>query len=88
MALVEPHLEDPLATSLLHNAERLVKGPKRCTLLVHPDDAARWRLRDGGSARVTSERGSVEVTGDSALVDALAPYFVADATDGRPVATV
>jgi anaerobic selenocysteine-containing dehydrogenase len=46
--------------SWMHNAERLVKGPDRCTLLMHPDDAARRGLVDGGRARVTSRVGSVE----------------------------
>jgi anaerobic selenocysteine-containing dehydrogenase len=46
--------------SWLHNSRRLVKGPPRCTLLVHPDDARRCGVVDGGKARVTSARGSVE----------------------------
>ncbi|MFM7060837.1 MAG: molybdopterin-dependent oxidoreductase [Actinomycetes bacterium] len=45
--------------SWLHNVEVLVKGRDRCTLLVHPDDAASRRLVDGGSARITSSAGSV-----------------------------
>jgi anaerobic selenocysteine-containing dehydrogenase len=48
--------------SWLHNSPRLVKGPSRCTLLVHPSDAARFGLIDGGRARVTSSRGSIEAT--------------------------
>jgi anaerobic selenocysteine-containing dehydrogenase len=47
--------------SFLHNVEVLVKGKDRCTLLVHPDDAATRGLVDGGLAAVTSEVGSVEV---------------------------
>jgi len=45
--------------SWLHNVEVLVKGRDRCTLLVHPDDAAARGLVDGGSARITSSAGSV-----------------------------
>jgi anaerobic selenocysteine-containing dehydrogenase len=45
----------------LHNVKVLVKGKDRCTLLVHPDDAASARLVDGGLARVSSEAGSIEV---------------------------
>jgi anaerobic selenocysteine-containing dehydrogenase len=47
--------------SWMHNVEVLVKGKARCTLHVHPDDAARWGLVDGASARVTGRVGSVEV---------------------------
>jgi anaerobic selenocysteine-containing dehydrogenase len=45
--------------SWMHNVRVLVKGKDRCTLLVHPDDAARLGLRDGGHAQVVSEAGSV-----------------------------
>lgn len=37
--------------SWMHNIEVLVKGKPRCTLHVHPDDAARLGLSDGGVAR-------------------------------------
>jgi anaerobic selenocysteine-containing dehydrogenase len=47
--------------SWLHNVEALVRGRDRCTLLMHPDDAARCRVGDGQRARVTSEAGCVEV---------------------------
>ena len=47
--------------SWMHNAERLMKGADRCTLLMHPDDAAERGL--AGSARVTvvSRTGRIEV---------------------------
>lgn len=45
--------------SWLHNVEVLVKGRDRCTLLVHPRDAAARGLVDGGPARITSSAGSV-----------------------------
>src|SRR6185369_8627734 len=45
--------------SWLHNARRLVKGPRRCTLLVHPQDASRRGLVDGAQARVKTARGVV-----------------------------
>ncbi len=47
--------------SWMHNVKVLVKGKDRCTLLVHPDDAAQLGLVDGGRARVSSEAGSIEV---------------------------
>jgi anaerobic selenocysteine-containing dehydrogenase len=45
--------------SWMHNLTPLIKGPDRCTLLVHPEDAARFGLRNGGHARVTSRVGEV-----------------------------
>jgi anaerobic selenocysteine-containing dehydrogenase len=46
--------------SWMHNVTVLVKGKPRCTLIVHPDDATERGLLDGGTARVTSEAGSVD----------------------------
>ncbi|MBI2962778.1 MAG: molybdopterin-dependent oxidoreductase [Deltaproteobacteria bacterium] len=46
--------------SWMHNVAALVKGPERCTLLVHPADARRLGIADGGRARVSSRVGSVE----------------------------
>jgi anaerobic selenocysteine-containing dehydrogenase len=52
--------------SWMHNLEMLVRGKPQCTLFVHPDDAARLGLVDGGRARVASRVGElvapVEVT--------------------------
>ena len=45
----------------LHNRQRLVKGPPRCTLLIHPDDATARGLADGGVARVSTGRGAIEL---------------------------
>jgi anaerobic selenocysteine-containing dehydrogenase len=45
----------------MHNVEVLVKGKPRCTLHVHPDDAVRLELADGGAARVRSRVGEVEI---------------------------
>lgn len=47
--------------SWLHNAQRLVKGPDRCTLMIHPADAAERGLADGDLATVASRVGAVEV---------------------------
>jgi anaerobic selenocysteine-containing dehydrogenase len=46
--------------SWMHNIEVLVKGRERCTLQVHPLDAERLGLSDGGRARVSSRVGAVE----------------------------
>ncbi|MFN7695491.1 MAG: molybdopterin-dependent oxidoreductase [Burkholderiales bacterium] len=45
--------------SWMHNLPTLAKGPDRCTLLVHPEDAARLGLRHGALAKVTGPGGSV-----------------------------
>ena len=47
--------------SWMHNVEVLVKGKPRCTLHVHPDDAALTGLVDGGQAKVASRVGAVVV---------------------------
>jgi anaerobic selenocysteine-containing dehydrogenase len=47
--------------SWMHNVRVLVKGKDRCTLEVHPDDAARHGLVDGALARVTSAVGALDV---------------------------
>ncbi|MFF3624253.1 molybdopterin oxidoreductase family protein [Streptomyces sp. NPDC002467] len=47
--------------SWLHNVPALTGGSNRCTLQVHPDDAGRLGLTDGGRARITAAGGSLEV---------------------------
>jgi anaerobic selenocysteine-containing dehydrogenase len=47
--------------SWMHNLPVLVKGPPRCTLHVHPEDAAELALTDGALARVSSRSGSVQI---------------------------
>lgn len=46
--------------SWLHNVPALNGGSNRCTLHVHPDDAARLGLEDGATASVTADGGRVE----------------------------
>jgi anaerobic selenocysteine-containing dehydrogenase len=50
--------------SWLHNSQRLVKGKPRCTLLIHPDDAARRGVPDGALVRVRSRVGEVLVAAE------------------------
>ena len=45
--------------SWMHNLEPLVKGKARCTLLLHPDDAAELSVTTGDHVRVTSRAGAV-----------------------------
>jgi len=50
--------------SWLHNSQRLVKGKPRCTLLIHPDDAAHRGIDDGATVRVRSRVGEVRVSAE------------------------
>jgi anaerobic selenocysteine-containing dehydrogenase len=46
--------------SWLHNSERMQRGKqRRCTLMMHPDDAAERGLKDGQTVTVTSRVGQV-----------------------------
>ncbi len=47
--------------SWMHNVDILMRGRDRCTLQIHPADAARIGLAAGARARVTSRVGNVEV---------------------------
>ena len=47
--------------SWLHNSQRLVKGKPRCTLLIHPEDAARRGVQDGATVCLRSRVGEVRV---------------------------
>jgi anaerobic selenocysteine-containing dehydrogenase len=60
--------------SWMHNLPVLVKGKARCTLHVHPDDARRAGVTDGGSARVRSATGEVIVPVE--ITDAVRPGVV------------
>ncbi len=55
--------------SWMHNLRILTKGRLACTLHVHPDDARRLALVDGGRARVKSRVG--EVVADVEVTDAV-----------------
>ena len=57
-----------------HNVAGLVGGSNRCTLQIHPADAAERTLADGGRARVTSSAGSLEV--DVEITDRVMPGVV------------
>ena len=47
--------------SWMHNSERLVKGKPKCTILMHPTDAAHRNLKPGQTVSVRSRVGTVEV---------------------------
>ncbi len=60
--------------SWLHNSRRFVKGPNRCTLLMHPTDAAAGHLESGSLVTITSRAGSVRV--ELEVSDEIAPGVV------------
>ena len=45
--------------SWMHNVPALAKGPNRCTLLIHPNDAKKSGVEHGGQARIRSRAGEV-----------------------------
>lgn len=47
--------------SWMHNSSRLVKGRPACTLLIHPEDAQRLKVKNGMDLRVSSRVGEVTV---------------------------
>ena len=60
--------------SWMHNSQRLVKGPRRCTLLMHPADATRLGINDGTRVRVRSRAGAIAV--DAELSEEIMPGVV------------
>ncbi|WP_406479537.1 molybdopterin oxidoreductase family protein [Streptomyces sp. NBC_01615] len=55
--------------SWMHNVPALTGGTNRCTLHIHPDDAARLGLTDGAAVRVKGAGG--EVTAPVEVTDAV-----------------
>ncbi|MFN3852643.1 MAG: molybdopterin oxidoreductase family protein [Spirosomataceae bacterium] len=53
------HLRDN--NSWMHNSERLVKGPNRCTLMVNPEDAQKLKIVNSQHVKVVSRVGAVEL---------------------------
>lgn len=60
--------------SWMHNLDVLVRGKDRCTLHVHPDDAAALGVGDGELVTVSSPDGAVDVHVD--VTDAIRPGVV------------
>ncbi|WP_048634272.1 molybdopterin-dependent oxidoreductase [Mycolicibacterium aurum] len=50
--------------SWLHNVSGLMRGKDRCTLLIHPADAARHAVADGELVEVSTTEGAVEVVAE------------------------
>jgi anaerobic selenocysteine-containing dehydrogenase len=60
--------------SWMHNLAPLVRGGNRCTAQVHPDDADKLGLAEGGLARISSRTGTVTVPVE--ITDAVRPGVV------------
>jgi anaerobic selenocysteine-containing dehydrogenase len=60
--------------SWMHNLPALVKGKERCTMHVHPADAERLGLEDGGQALLRSATGELEAPVE--ITDAIMPGVV------------
>lgn len=60
--------------SWMHNLHVLAKGKERCTLHMHPNDAARLHMVDGEATCVISRVGSVEIPVE--ITDAIMPGVV------------
>ena len=60
--------------SWMHNLPVLVKGKPRCTVHVHPDDAARLGFGDGADVRVSSASGEIVLPAE--VTDAVMPGVV------------
>jgi formate dehydrogenase len=61
--------------SWMHNAPLLLRGGRAHGARVHPDDAERFGLEDGGGVRITSPDGAVEVP--VVVTDEMTPGTVA-----------
>jgi formate dehydrogenase len=61
--------------SWMHNSPTLMKGPRRQSARVHPDDAAEVGVADGGAVRIVSRHGAIEVA--VTVTDEVGPGTVA-----------
>ncbi|WP_232043604.1 molybdopterin oxidoreductase family protein [Alteromonas sp. 76-1] len=60
--------------SWLHNSPRMVKGNNRCTLQLHPIDAAKYDVNEGDRVKVTSRVGELFV--EAEITDSIMPGVV------------
>ena len=60
--------------SWMHNVSRLTRGQPRCTLMVHPTDAASYGIRDGQPVSVVSRVGRINLPAQ--ITDAIMPGVV------------
>jgi anaerobic selenocysteine-containing dehydrogenase len=60
--------------SWMHNAKRLLDGRDRCTVMIHPEDAAARGVQTGTAVRLRTEVGAVHV--DAVVSDEMMPGVV------------
>jgi anaerobic selenocysteine-containing dehydrogenase len=60
--------------SWMHNSERLVKGRDRCTLMIHPETAAKRGIANHEKVQIESRVGKVEITVE--ITDEIMPEVV------------
>ena len=60
--------------SWLHNSKRLLKGPERCTLMIHPQDAQARGIMQGQPVTIRSRVGAV--TAPAEITDTVMPGTV------------
>ncbi len=60
--------------SWMHNSLRLVRGRDRCTLMIHPDDAAERGVENGKPVSVESRVGRIELPAE--VTDTVMPGVV------------
>lgn len=60
--------------SWLHNSRRMVKGARRCTAQLHPNDAERFNVQDGQFIKVSSRVGQVQI--EAEVTDKIMPGVI------------
>jgi anaerobic selenocysteine-containing dehydrogenase len=60
--------------SWMHNSHRLVRGRDRCTVMMHPDDAASRGVENGQIVAVASRSGRIELAAE--ITDTIMPGVV------------
>jgi anaerobic selenocysteine-containing dehydrogenase len=60
--------------SWMHNSERLVKGRERCTLMIHPETAAKRGIMNQEKVQIESRVGKIEITVE--ITDEIMPNVV------------
>ncbi|MEE4251705.1 MAG: molybdopterin-dependent oxidoreductase, partial [Alcanivoracaceae bacterium] len=60
--------------SWMHNSQRLVKGKNRCTVMLHPEDAARFGIVDNSDVEVSSEAGAIRLPAE--ITDSIMPGVI------------